>query len=194
MFPIADGFHKITSIENGGLKFDRDEIEFSHEFFQRGHRELLEHIKRKIANSKQTVIDQKSVVKPETFSRVLSEVKIMKGRQESLDSRFSAIKQENEALWREVAILRQKHMKQQRIVNQLIQFLVTIVQPQGQMGAGVKRRYPLMINDVPSSSKSRKRSHSSGPVIHELDEDVDESNVFDEIDDENVLPYVLASK
>jgi len=35
----------------------------------------------------------------------------MKGKQESVDSRLSTMKQENEALWREVAALRQKHMK-----------------------------------------------------------------------------------
>lgn len=29
------------------------------------------------------------------------------------------MKQENEALWREVAILRQKHIKQQQIVNKV---------------------------------------------------------------------------
>lgn len=44
----------------------------------------------------------------------------MKGRQESLDARFSAMKQENKALWREVAVLRQKHLKQQQIVNKVI--------------------------------------------------------------------------
>jgi heat shock transcription factor 1 len=87
------------------------------------------------------------------------------------------MKQENEALWREIAVLRQKHMKQQQIVNKLIQFLVTLVQPtRGGTGinsmSGVKRRFQLMINDVPESSKKRKKSQDSGPVIHELTEDL----------------------
>jgi len=64
----------------------------------------------------------------------------MKGKQESVDSRLSTMKQENEALWREVAALRQKHMKQQQIVNKLIQFLISIVQPNGRAGLGLKRR------------------------------------------------------
>lgn len=50
---------------------------------------------------------------------MLCEVKTMRGRQDALDSRFSSMKQENEALWREVAILRQKHLKQQQIVNKV---------------------------------------------------------------------------
>lgn len=146
------GFHKITSIDNGGLKFDRDEMEFSHPYFQKGHPYLLEHIKRKIAHPKQVESD-KIASKVETVNRVLHEVKNMRGRQESLDTRFSAMKQENEALWREVAILRQKHMKQQQIVNKLIQFLVTMVQPtRSGLGSSLgKRRYQLMINDAPKT-------------------------------------------
>lgn len=46
----------------------------------------------------------------------------MKGRQDSVDSQLSAMKRENEVLWREVAILRQKHIKQQQIVNKVIHF------------------------------------------------------------------------
>jgi heat shock transcription factor 1 len=150
------GFHKITSIDNGGLKFDKDEMEFSHPYFQKGHPYLLEHIKRKIANPKQAETDKNSATKLETVNRVLNEVKNMRGRQDSLDTRFSAMKTENEALWREVAILRQKHMKQQQIVNKLIQFLVTLVQPQRSgLGSGIgKRRYQLMINDAPKSKVS----------------------------------------
>lgn len=166
------GFHKITSIDNGGLKFDKDEMEFSHPYFQKGHPYLLEHIKRKIAHPKHTEVEKAAATKVEHFNRVLHEVKNMRGRQDSLDTRFSAMKQENEALWREVAILRQKHMKQQQIVNKLIQFLVTLVQPQ-RSGLGNslgKRRYQLMINDAPQSKV--KKSNSQGPIISELTEEL----------------------
>lgn len=124
-FPIIDGFHKITSIDNGGLRFDKDEMEFTHPCFQKDHPYLLEHIKRKIATSKQQQLqaqqqaEDKSALKLEAVSRVLSEVKNMRGRQDTLDSRFQTMKQENEALWREIAILRQKHHKQQQIVNKV---------------------------------------------------------------------------
>ncbi len=173
---FTDGFHKIASIDNGGLKFDKDEMEFSHPCFQRDNPYLLEHIKRKIATTKQAPED-KAAIKPELVNKVMSEVKVVRGRQDTLDSRFSAMKQENEALWREIAVLRQKHMKQQQIVNKLIQFLVTLVQPtRGGAGInsmnGVKRRFQLMINDVPDSAKKRKRSQDSGPVIRELTEDL----------------------
>ena len=69
----------------------------------------------------------------------------MKGKQENVDSRLNTMKRENEALWREVASLRQKHMKQQQIVNKLIQFLISIVQPNGRAGLGLKRRYSTLV-------------------------------------------------
>lgn len=125
-------------------------MEFTHACFRKDSPFLLEHIKRKIANPKPTAQlaaaqaaaaavaaaaasanedAARAAIRPETVTKVMNEVKTMRSRQESLDSRFSAMKQENEALWREVAILRQKHAKQQQIVNKLIQFLVTLVQP-----------------------------------------------------------------
>ena len=78
-------------------------------------------------------------------NEVLSEVSLIKDRQEDLDGKLDTMKNENEALWREVGALkdfyylhlaftqvlslRQKHTQQQKIVNKLIQFLVALVQP-----------------------------------------------------------------
>lgn len=196
------GFHKITSVENGGLRYEKDEIEFSHPCFMKGHAYLLEHIKRKIANPKSIVTSnengEKVLLKPELMNKVLTDVKQMKGKQESLDAKFSAMKQENEALWREVAILRQKHIKQQQIVNNLIQFLMSLVQPTRPPNAsgnnvGVKRPYQLMINSAahnsgtdgsyPGRLKNMKLDKDAnleelsednledGPTIHELAHD-----------------------
>ncbi|CAB3240715.1 unnamed protein product [Arctia plantaginis] len=197
------GFHKITSVENGGLRYEKDEIEFSHPCFMKGHAYLLEHIKRKIANPKSIVASNESgekvLLKPELMNKMLTDVKQMKGKQESLDAKFSAMKQENEALWREVAILRQKHMKQQNIVNNLIQFLMSVVtqppRPSGTVSttAGVKRPFQLMINSEAHNTNgesgypgriknmkldkdallddSNEDNQEDGPTIHELAQD-----------------------
>lgn len=147
------GFHKKVSVDAGGLKLDKDEMEFAHPCFMRGHAYLLDNIKRKIAESTRGVIKS-----PEVMNRVLGDVKQMKGRQESLDTKLSAMKRENEALWRELAVLRQKHHKQQQIVNKLIQFLLTVVQSPGNR-LGIKRRYnQLMLHD--------KAHHPEGDAHH----------------------------
>ena len=64
-------------------------------------------------------------------NEVLSEVGLLKGRQEDLNGKLTMMRNENAELWGEVESLRQKHSKQERVVNKLIQFLGTMVQPQG---------------------------------------------------------------
>ncbi len=64
------------------------------------------------------------VVKAEYMNKILSEVKSMRGRQDSVENRLTAMKQENEALWRELSLLRQKHLKQQTIVNKVVYILL----------------------------------------------------------------------
>ncbi|XP_032830357.2 heat shock factor protein 1 isoform X1 [Petromyzon marinus] len=140
------GFRKVVNIEQGGLlKPEKDETEFQHPYFIRGQENLLEHIKRKV-----------SAVKPEDMrvqqgdmGRIISDVQQIRGRQENMDNRLNTMKMENEALWREVASLRQKHAQQQKVVNKLIQFLVSLVQSNRVIG--VKRKLPLMLNDSSSS-------------------------------------------
>ncbi|OBS67184.1 hypothetical protein A6R68_04276 [Neotoma lepida] len=74
---------------------------------------------------------------------------------------------ENEALWREVASLRQKHAQQQKVVNKLIQFLISLVQSNRILG--VKRKIPLMLSDsssahsVPKYARQYSLEHVHGP-------------------------------
>ena len=123
---------------------------------------------------------------------ILQDMESIKGKQDSVDSLLSNMQRENEALWREVAILRQKHHKQQQIVEKLIQFLVTLVQNRGLLG--IKRKAPLMIDDNEENrqklrNKMMKRndnysqqfslgnSRSNGPIIHDITDvdDIDEN-------------------
>lgn len=139
------GFRKVVHIEQGGLvKPEKDDTEFQHPYFIRGHEHLLENIKRKVNNMSGTkTVEVK--VHQDHVSKLLTDVQVMKGKQESVDCRLLAMKHENEALWREVASLRQKHAQQQKVVNKLIQFLISLVQSNRILG--VKRKIPLMLND-----------------------------------------------
>lgn len=166
------GFHKLSS-EGGGIDCDRDDLRFYHPYFQQDQPNLLKLIKRKMASTKTTgtTVETTKVSNVDQMAKVLVDVKTLRGRQESVDNQLANMKHENAALWRELALLRQKHLKQQRIVNKLIHFLVTIVQPSrsGLSGLGVKRRYPLMIDENRYSKISKVDSSSDGPTIHELD-------------------------
>lgn len=48
LISILDGFHKLSSVENGTMDADRDEIQFSHNFFIKDQPDLLRNIKRKV--------------------------------------------------------------------------------------------------------------------------------------------------
>ncbi|KAJ3639734.1 hypothetical protein Zmor_003075 [Zophobas morio] len=187
------GFHKLSTVENGTMDSDKDEIQFSHPFFLRDQPELLRNIKRKATTSKAS---NENANKHDELSKVLNDVKQLRGRQASVDSQLNAMKQENALLWREVAILRQKHLKQQKIVNKLIQFLVTLVQP-SRMTVGVKRGYQLMLHESPSkkskvSNNNKNNSNPEGPTIHELDSELDLTpNLYD--DDSPVIDSPAAS-
>ncbi|KAJ8923832.1 hypothetical protein NQ315_010414 [Exocentrus adspersus] len=173
------GFHKMSTVENGTMDADKDENQFYHPFFQKDQPELLTNIKRKVTVSKSSENNVQNSIKQDDIVKVLMDVKQLKGRQSSVDSQLSAMKQENAVLWRELAMLRQKHIKQQQIVNKLIQFLVTLVQPStaSRMGVGVKRRMPLMLHESPSkktkSNKTVRSELDGGPTIHELDNEIE---------------------
>ncbi|XP_048085113.1 heat shock factor protein 1 isoform X4 [Alosa alosa] len=174
------GFRKVVHIEQGGLvKPEKDDTEFQHPYFIRGQEHLLENIKRKVTNVSN--IKQEDVrLSTDEISKVLSDVQQMRGRQESMDSKLSAMKQENEALWREVASLRQKHAQQQKVVNKLIQFLITLVQSNRVMG--MKRKMPLMLNDSTSAHSlpkySRQYSLEPSPAISAPSTGFSAANLF----------------
>nr|QPA35680.1 heat shock factor 1 [Eleginops maclovinus] len=178
------GFRKVVHIEQGGLvEPERDDTEFQHPFFIRGQEHLLENIKRKVTTVS-SVRQEEVKVSADDVNKILSDVQLMKGKQETIDSRIIAMRHENEALWREVASLRQKHVQQQKVVNKLIHFLVSLVQSNRVLG--VKRKIPLMLNDSSSAHSLPKYSRpfsleqgaaslfpadpplTSGPIISDL--------------------------
>ncbi|XP_037084799.1 heat shock factor protein-like, partial [Pollicipes pollicipes] len=187
------GFRKVLSPTAGSLRNESDEMIFAHSDFVKDEPWGLDNIKRKIPLHKDGKLATNST---ELLSRLYGEVKTMKGKQDSLDSHLNKMKRENESLWREVLVLRQKHAKQQQIVNKLIQFLVSFVQPgRGSAGMGLKRKQLPMLEDTlqgePSAKTPRlsrtfslddssahldsRRSTANspgGPVIHEVTDQV----------------------
>ncbi|EEC09347.1 heat shock transcription factor, putative, partial [Ixodes scapularis] len=113
---------------------------------------MLEFIKRKVPAGRNGGPED-SRVHGDVLKELLSDVGSMQGRQEHVDQLLTDMKKENEALWREVAVLRQKHHKQQQIVEKLIQFLVTLVQ--ANRNITVKRKLPLMLHDSSSAKAPR---------------------------------------
>uniref|UniRef100_A0A8C9S752 Heat shock transcription factor 2 n=1 Tax=Scleropages formosus TaxID=113540 RepID=A0A8C9S752_SCLFO len=142
------GFRKVMHIDTGIVKQERDgPVEFQHPFFKHGQDELLENIKRKVSSTR----PEENKIRQEDLSKILTSVQNIHGKQETIDSRLATLKRENEALWREIADLRQKHVHQQQVIKKLIQFIITLVQNNSVLG--LKRKRPLLLNSNGKKSK-----------------------------------------
>ncbi|CAF0825869.1 unnamed protein product [Rotaria sordida] len=137
------GFRKMSTIEHGSLKNERDDIEFAHPNFIRGQDSLLELIKRRAPETQQKPnlqggsnpssalvsanyldsISNRSI----ELRHLLEDVRNLQTKQTSLSDKLSYMQSENQALWGEIGSLRQKHSKQQQIVSKLMEFLLHII-------------------------------------------------------------------
>ncbi|KAK9496497.1 hypothetical protein O3M35_013218 [Rhynocoris fuscipes] len=158
------GFHKVISVDSSNN--DKIDFEFAHPDFIKDCPQLLLQIKRKLSNSKETEFKNDSNL----VSKLLQDVQQLQAKQDLFESKLAVMKNENDALWREHSILRQRHQKQQKIVNKLIQFLVTLVQQT--RGLNIKRRMPLMLKDgrpVDNLMAIKDADHGNTPLICEVD-------------------------
>ncbi|XP_037284348.1 heat shock factor protein isoform X2 [Rhipicephalus microplus] len=194
------GFRKVANMDQG-LRTEREDIEFFHDFFVRGQECLLGLIKRKVPSSRPHCAED-GQADAEVLKKLLTNAGNMHERQEKMDRLLANMKKENESLWREVVRLREKHNKQQQIVEKLIQFLITMVQANRNMT--VKRKIPLMLHDSPTSSSKRCRltksafitdyqpgssQYSEGPVIHDVTDLMEELGDTDSI----IVPELMSS-
>uniref|UniRef100_UPI0037E8BE87 heat shock factor protein 2 n=1 Tax=Semicossyphus pulcher TaxID=241346 RepID=UPI0037E8BE87 len=145
------GFRKVMHIDTGIVKQERDgPVEFQHPYFKHGQDDLLENIKRKVSNSR----PEDTKIRQEDLSKIIASVQSVHSKQENIDARLITLKRENEALWREISDLRQKHAHQQQLIKKLIHFIVTLVQNNHILN--LKRKRPILMN---SSGKKSKYIH-----------------------------------
>uniref|UniRef100_A0A8C8VG62 Heat shock transcription factor 2 n=1 Tax=Pelusios castaneus TaxID=367368 RepID=A0A8C8VG62_9SAUR len=135
------GFRKVVHVDSGIVKLERDgPVEFQHPYFKQGRDDLLDHIKRKVSSSR----PEENKIRQEDLSKIISSAQKVQIKHETIESRLSALKRENESLWREVAELRAKHVQQQQVIRKIVQFIVTLVQ--NNQLVSLKRKRPLLLN------------------------------------------------
>ncbi|XP_017288265.1 heat shock factor protein 2 [Kryptolebias marmoratus] len=145
------GFRKVMHIDTGIVKQERDgPVEFQHPHFKHGQDELLENIKRKVSNSR----PEDNKIRHEDLSKILASVQSVHSKQENINLRLATLKRENEALWREISDLRQKHAHQQQLIKKLIHFIITLVQRKHILN--LKRKRSILMN---SNGKKPKYIH-----------------------------------
>uniref|UniRef100_T1J4W2 HSF-type DNA-binding domain-containing protein n=1 Tax=Strigamia maritima TaxID=126957 RepID=T1J4W2_STRMM len=177
------GFSKVANIEHGGMKSEREDIEFQHDegYFVKGQEQLIQLIKRKTPTGKGH--EQKTASKNTELDQFLIDVTHLKIKHEHMENSFTNLKRENEVIWRELGSLRQKYAKQQQIINKMIQFLIGMVHSNANRVAPTKRKLPLMITEQGIKREKPSRhfsleegvqcniqadSPATGPVIHDV--------------------------
>ncbi|KAF6114145.1 heat shock transcription factor 2 [Phyllostomus discolor] len=110
------GFRKVVHIDSGIVKQERDgPVEFQHPYFKQGQDDLLENIKRKVSSSK----PEENKIRQEDLTKIISSAQKVQIKQETIESRLSELKSENESLWKEVSELRAKHAQQQQVIRKV---------------------------------------------------------------------------
>ncbi|XP_038126450.1 heat shock factor protein 2 [Cyprinodon tularosa] len=175
------GFRKVLHIDTGLVKQERDgPVEFQHPYFKHGQDDLLENIKRKVSNGRPE--DHK--IRQEDLTKILAGVQSVHSKQENINVRLGTLKRENEALWREISDLRQKHSHQQQLIKKLIHFLITLAQSNRILN--LKRKRSILMD----SEKKAKYIHEiyDDPVrveqtsvssLHQVKRSDDDVTVYD---------------
>lgn len=173
----------MTNLDKGSLKQPtdhRDTLEFQHPYFVRGHVELLQYIKRKVSNTKGDMNDTNPLIgavgayaagigdqqqcgndSNKELSHVLGDIRGLRDKQATMDARLNQMKKENQTVWREISRMRQLHMKQQQVVNKLIQLLLSLVQPGANNRLG-KRQLLAIGPAMTTVNDQTKRSKTNG--------------------------------
>ncbi|KAI9065397.1 hypothetical protein FKP32DRAFT_1567795 [Trametes sanguinea] len=172
------GFRKISALQQGLLRMDHDNetIQFAHPYFHRGQPDLLALIQRKrhppshtqaeeaaaglLQASQEGKLDGQAV----DVRSIVDGIAAIRRQQQAIAADLGALKQSNDALWKEAIEARQRHAKHEDTINRILKFLAGLFgrvmqghnreQLNGD-GQAPPRRQMLMIGDG-------RPSHSEG--------------------------------
>ncbi|KAI0312213.1 hypothetical protein OF83DRAFT_1147139, partial [Amylostereum chailletii] len=140
------GFHKIPSLQQGVLRSESDtEVwNFEHVHFRQGQPDLLCLISRKkqtnqptpgiedghveASDPTQTAAGQTSSNGGTVFdiNSIVNGIAAIKRHQQTISADLNELKNSNQALWQEALAARERHSKQQDMINRILKFLGSV--------------------------------------------------------------------
>ncbi len=134
------GFRKISSLQQGLLRIDNDSetIQFAHPNFHRGQPDLLSLIHRKRnppAHNAQTDNGALGLLQPSISQdyqgqnqavdvrSIVEGINAIRRQQQAIAEDLSALKQSNDALWKDAIEARERHAKHEDTINRILKFL-----------------------------------------------------------------------
>jgi hypothetical protein len=179
------GFHKVPQSGSGALLSEFPEIwEFNHSCFQKGRQELLPLVKRKNHKTEEdhhynnnnnscgnNVFATESNFKGSDFANVLSELSAIRQAQRTITEELNSVKNANKILWQEQITQRQKHEKQQEVIDKILRFLSSVYNNKD--AKNLKEKEQELIHKKPKllmqSASPNLREASSDPFMFKED-------------------------
>ncbi|GME84581.1 unnamed protein product [Ambrosiozyma monospora] len=111
------GWHKVQDVNSGSL-LQEEVWQFSNPNFQKGKEDLLD----KIVRNKSTKDDEDEV----DLAAIMSELETMRQNQKLIANDLRRVRQDNEMLWKENFMARERHKAQSQTLDKILQFLATV--------------------------------------------------------------------
>lgn len=125
-------FHKIPNIQQSIIQSRESEIwEFSSPNFQKGRPDLLVYVTRKRirnSNANQQKDDQQSQtdIDKMNLASFIKDITSIKHHQSNITKDLTALHRDNEIIWQETLLAREKHELHQQILSKILQFLIAV--------------------------------------------------------------------
>lgn len=123
------GWHKVQDVRSGSIQSNSDERwQFQNENFVRGREDLLENIVRQKPNStanKEILVGHNG--EEMDIGILLNELETVKFNQMAIAEDLKRISKDNEMLWKENMLARERHQAQQQALNKILHLLASLM-------------------------------------------------------------------
>ncbi|KAI0647424.1 hypothetical protein C8Q79DRAFT_1009523 [Trametes meyenii] len=126
------GFRRVTHLQQGILRMGHESQSnhFGHPYFRRGQPDLLCLIQRKrpppsLSRAEEASLRSQDVKNPQAVDvrSIVDGISAIRRQQQAIAADLSALKQSNDALWKEAIEARQRHAKHEDTINRILKFL-----------------------------------------------------------------------
>jgi hypothetical protein len=135
------GFHKVPHLQQGALHPDTDteHWEFCNANFQRNQPDLLCLVTRKKGGR---IEEDKDGV---DINNIINDMAAIKRHQMTISADLNKIQQDNQLLWQESLVIRQRYQRQQETIDKILRFLASVFATKKKSIVPQKR--PLLLED-----------------------------------------------
>lgn len=139
------GWHKVQDVKSGSIQNSSDDKwQFENEFFIRGREDLLQHIVRQRPANQGRInapnepgstsnangemhLSEYHLGENVNFAALLNELEQVKYSQLAISKDLLRINKDNELLWKENMLARERHRTQQQALEKILRFLASLV-------------------------------------------------------------------